>query len=140
MNFFKSDISLIQAEKQLEDYILNYPSSEFHFKNIPLTEDDKILVSRLIRDYSKSVYSFDDYDDVLLLFIVDGYILSQTLDLAGVITTLFFKNSSHIPQHHIRHLVYMLVNVFIEFGISTFGMKCNSLEDIIKIIQRHTEI
>ena len=88
----------------------------------------------------KKVALHYDYDDVLLLFIVDGYILSQTLDLAGVITTLFFKNSSHIPQHHIRHLVYMLVNVFIEFGISTFGMKCNSLEDIIKIIQKHTEI
>lgn len=140
MNFFNPDITLMQAEKQLEDYISSQSSEEFYLKDIPLTEEDRGLVTRLVSEYSKNVYSFDDYTDILLLFIVDGYIISKTTDIKGVFTALFLNNASHIPQHHMRHLVYLIVNLFMEFDIATFNMTCTSLEDVIHIIKKHAEV
>ena len=140
MNFFDSNISLIQAEQQLEDFISSQSSEEFYLKDIPLTEEDCRLIVRMVGDYSKNVYSFDDYARILLLFIVDGYILSKTNDTAGVFSALFLNNASHIPQHHLRHLVYLIVNLFMEFDIATFNMTCTSLEDVINIIKKHAEI
>ena len=140
MNFFNSNISLVQAERQLEDYISSQSSDEFYLKNIPLTEEDRRLVTKMVGEYSKNVYSFDDYSNILLLFIVDGYILSRTNDTARVFSALFLNNASHIPQHHLRHLVYLIVNLFMEFDIATFNMTCTSLEDVINIIKKHAEI
>ncbi len=140
MNFFNSDITLMQAERQLEDFISNYASEEFYLKDIPLTEEDRALVTRMVGEYSKNVYSFDDYADILLLFIVDGYIISKTTDTKGIISALFLNNASHIPQHHMRHLVYLIVNLFMEFDIATFNMSCTSLEDVIHIIKMHARL
>lgn len=140
MNFFNSDITLMQAERQLEDFISSYTSEEFYLKDIPLTEEDRALVTRMVSEYSKNVYSFDDYTDILLLFIVDGYIISKTTDTKGIISALFLNNSSHIPQHHMRHLVYLIVNLFMEFDIATFNMTCTSLEDVIHIIKMHARL
>ncbi len=140
MNFFDSNISLVQAEQQLEDFILSQSSGEFYLKDIPLTEDDCRLVKKIVSEYSKNVYSFDDYEKILLLFIVDGYILSKTNDILSVVTTLFFNNASHIPQHHVRHLIYLVANTFMEFNIATFDIICTSFEDIMLVIKKHAEM
>lgn len=138
MNFFDHNINLIQAEKQLEAYILNYPSSDFYFKDIPLSADDKEFIKYRAADYLKHTYSFDDYRDILFLFILYGYVLCQTVDTRNTFMKIFISNSSHIPQHHIRQLVYYIVNQFIEYDICTFGITCTTLEDIMEVINKHS--
>ncbi len=140
MNFFRNDMTILQAENKLEEYLLSFPSSDIYLKDIPLTEDDYNFIIRIVSDYSKSVYSFDAYQEILLLFIMYGFILSKTNDKKGIFSALFLNNASHIPQHHLRHLVYFIVNTFMEFNIVTFGMKCTSLEDVIHIIKKHSEV
>ena len=130
----------MQAESQLEDYILSQAADEFYLKDIPLTEDDCKFINHMIAEYSKTIYSFDDYRQVLLLFIVHGYLIARTGDTKTLARAMFFNNTSHIPQHHMRHLVYLIVNLFMELDIANFGMTCTSLEDVINIVRKHAEL
>ena len=137
MNFFEDGITILQAERKLEDFILNDPSEEFYLKDIPLTEEDYTYVMNIVMEYSKNVYSFDDYKEILLLFIVYGYIVFKTQGIENIFKTLFVFNTSHIPQHHTRHLVYSIANLFMELGISMFDDNIDSLETVLKVLQRH---
>ena len=137
MNFFEDGITILQAERKLEDFILNDPSEEFYLKDIPLTEEDYTYVMNIVMEYSKNVYSFDDYKEILLLFIVYGYIVFKTQGIENIFKNLFIFNTSHIPQHHTRHLVYLIANLFLELGISMFDNNIESLETVLKVLQKH---
>ncbi len=140
MNFFNHNINLFQAEQQAENYILEHASSDFYLKDIPLSADDKEYIKYRVSEHLRHTYSIEGCIDIPLLFVLYGYILCQTIDTRNEIVRVFISNSSHIPQHHIRQLVYHIVSLFIEFDICTFGITCTTLEDVINVIQKHSDM
>lgn len=89
MNFFKKDINVFEAEELLEKYISDYNGSDFYLKDIPLTADDCELIHHMVTEYSKTIYSYDAYEDILLLFIIYGYIIIKTTDTKNIFRKLF---------------------------------------------------
>lgn len=140
MGLFNSDTTLMQAERILENYIVDSDRDDFYLKDLPMTEEDCNFVCNIVSSYTKNAYNFEDYQHILLLFIVDAYIILKRNETKNIFKELFLDDASHIPQHHLRNFVGMISNVYTEFDIYTFGETCTTMESVINVIRKHSEI
>lgn len=140
MNILDADFTLYQIEQTLEERFKTEEKMLRTIGDLDLSyEDYKYLTLKLkgISKYITRIEVFEQYK----LSIITALVFSIRYEEKKASAYELIRNGLlNLQQHQLRFFIRISTNVFLELGLSTYGVEMNSIDDILEVITIHANL
>ncbi len=140
MNILDADFTLYQIEQTLEERFKTEEKMLRTIGDLDLTyEDYKYLVLKLkgISKYITRIEVFEQYK----LSIITALVFSVKYEKnKKSIYQSIRKGLNKLQQHQLRFVIRISTDVFYELGLSTYGVRMNSIDDLLEVVTIHANL
>ena len=140
MRLFSADLTLYEMEQQLEHYFFEEEHNIRIIGDLVMTyEDYKYLSFKMkgIMHYISRVEIMEQYRFCILTALV----FTIRYDNNAIVTLKTYEQfMNQFQQHQFRFCMRMLADTFHEMGLSTYGIKINSCNELLELLIIHANI
>lgn len=140
MNLFDADFTLYEIEQTLEEKFKAEEKTVRTIGDLDLSfEDYKYLVFKLkgLTKYITRIEVFEQYKISIVTALV--FAVRYEEDTKAMYKELR-KFLRQFQQHHVRYCIRICMNAFCELGLSMYGSKFNSVEDVFEVVSIHANL
>lgn len=140
MNILDADFTLYEIEQTLEERFRMEEKMLRTIGDLDLSyEDYKYLVLKLkgISKYMTRIEVFEQYK----LSIITALVFSIRYEKKQPSTFMEIQEMlMKMQQHQLRFFIRISSNVFLELGLSTYGVEMNTIDDVLEVITIHANL